>query len=417
MRKTLSTYARLNIFKVLIYGFINGMSSMLSGNTLNFWLASEEIDYKIIGLFSLIAIPSACKYFIAFLISKYQIFKLKSCSSTYRSWLISSQFGIIIALILLSFLDPKNDLWLIAILGLLISLCAVIQYIILNGNRINILENSEQGPGSSVYNTGYRVGMFLIGAGVIFATTYLKWHDIYIILAIFYFVMTIIVERCYKENSNQESSSQLNNLVPRDLINIPLNHFKQYKNFILVTLIIILYQMPNSMAITMLNPFLIYKGYTPENIVTASKTIGLIMVIIGGLIAGPIISRIGIKRSLISFMALKILGYSLFYTLSITSKNVIYLSFVTACVAFIGGMCTTAYISFISGISYGKHTIILYALFSSLVGLSWVLFPSISGIIAEYSGWPNFFIIITIVSFIMTILLCLIPDKIYKFSQ
>jgi MFS transporter, PAT family, beta-lactamase induction signal transducer AmpG len=417
MHNILYIYTRTNILKVLIYGFVNGMSALLCGNTLNFWLASENIDYKIIGLFSLIAFPSACKYFISFLISKYQIFKLKYCSSRYRPWLILSQVSITLSLVLMSFLNPEEDLWLIAILGFFISLSSVVQYIILNGNRINILEDSEQGPGSAVYNTGYRIGMFLIGAGVIFATTYTSWSVIYISLAILYIIMTIIIELCYKETTTQKSNIEYTNLRLSDLISIPVKHFKGYKSLILTSLIIVLYQMPNSIAITMLNPFLLFKEYTPDEIVSSSKIIGFIMVIIGGLISGPIISKIGIRNSLISFMALNIFGYLLFFILSIVSKNIVYLSCVTAGAAFIGGMSTTAYISFISGISEGKHSTILYALFSSLVGLSWVLFPSFSGIIVKYSGWPIFFIIITILSLIMSVFLCFIPEKIYRFCK
>ena len=51
----LSIYRKANLLKIGLYGFINGMSLLLSGNTLNFWLASFDIDTKIIGFFSCVA--------------------------------------------------------------------------------------------------------------------------------------------------------------------------------------------------------------------------------------------------------------------------------------------------------------------------------------------------------------------------
>jgi len=39
------------------YGFICGMSLLLSGNTLNFWLASSGVDIKLVGFFAWVALP------------------------------------------------------------------------------------------------------------------------------------------------------------------------------------------------------------------------------------------------------------------------------------------------------------------------------------------------------------------------
>ena len=46
MLKSLSIYIEANMLKVCLYGFIGGMSLLLSGNTINFWLSSSGIDIK-----------------------------------------------------------------------------------------------------------------------------------------------------------------------------------------------------------------------------------------------------------------------------------------------------------------------------------------------------------------------------------
>ncbi len=419
MYKTLSIYGRPNLLKVCLYGFINGMGFMLSGNTLNFWLANYGIDNKIIGLFACVSLPYACKYFIAFFIDKYQLPMLGKKIGAHRSWLIFSQIMLMIILIAMSILTPESDLKLIAILGFFIALFSVIQYVILNGNRINILEIAEQGPGSAIYNIGYRLGMFLTGAGVIYISSQISWSDIYRYLAIFYGVLTIIVGYCYCEVTNlrhHESQEYSKNLL-HDMITIPLKHFAGYSNFSWIVFLTILYQISDSMLMTMLNPFLLHQNYNAEEIASASKTVGVIMVVVGGFISGPMIGKIGIKKSLLSFSMMHMGGHALFIILSIIGKNMLVLYCVTGYVAFTGGMMTTAYISFISGASSGRNATVLYALLSSIVGLSWMLFPAVSGILADYYGWLGFFSIITIISCCTTIFTWFMPAKIYQFYK
>ena len=392
------------------------MGLLLSGNTLNFWLASFEIDIKIIGFFSLVTLPHACKYFVALFINRINIPYLNNKLGAYKSWLIVSQITLVIILGLMSFLNPLENLYLIALLSFLISICAVIQYVILNGNRIQILEESEQGTGSAIYNTGYRLGMFITGAGVIYISSYISWHEIYIMLSLAYFILTIIIYNCYVEPSSlkHESLPKKHQSILHNIFIAPIKHFSGHINFIWIILFVLLYQLSDSMLMTMLNPFLLYKSYSAEEIASASKICGLIMVVIGGFIGGFVVDKTGIKKSLLSLGFFHALGYFMFIVLSSIDKNISALYFITGYVALTGGMATTAYISFISGLSRGRNATASYALLSSIVGLSWVIFPSVSGLIADYYGWPNFFFIISLIGLATLVFTWFIPAKIYQ---
>lgn len=407
-------YNQANIIKICLYGLINGMGLLLSGNTLNFWLSTFEVDIKIIGFFSFIALPHAFKYFIAIFIDKVSLSNPKFGS--YQTWIIVSQITLIIMLLVMSLLDPTKNLILIALTGFIISLAAVIQYVILNGNRIEILKESEQGAGSAIYNIGYRLGMFLTGAGVIFISSHISWHNIYLGLAFVYSILALMIYYYYTAPESLEQNawfkpekSLLNNIFIE-----PIKQFSGFKNFTWIVLFVLLYQLSDTMLMTMLNPFLLHKDYNAEEIASASKLCGLLMVIIGGLIGGFIVDKIGIRKSVLSFGVFHTLGYAMFIIFSSIEKNIAALYFITWYVALTGGMTTTAYISFISGLSRGQHVTTIYALLSSIIGLSWIIFPAISGVIASYSGWSNFFIILTIIGFCTLSFTYLIPDRIYQ---
>ena len=49
--------ARKKLLIIWLIGLMSGFTIMITGNTLNFWLAKEEIDIKTIGVFALISIP------------------------------------------------------------------------------------------------------------------------------------------------------------------------------------------------------------------------------------------------------------------------------------------------------------------------------------------------------------------------
>jgi MFS transporter, PAT family, beta-lactamase induction signal transducer AmpG len=400
MLKFLSIYREINVIKVCLYGFVNGMSLLLSGNIINFWLASSEIDAKIIGFFAIIALPYALKYFIAIFIDNNIPYLIGKKIGKHKSWLIISQIMIAIILVYLSFLNPKDDLWYIALFGFFIALFSVVQEIVLNANRINILEVYQRPVGTAMHTVGYRLGMLFSGAGVIFSSIYLSWSSIYLILAVIYLVLTIVVMYFYVEvhYPEKESLSQENKKLWYNAFITTFQHFLNLKNFIWIVLFILLYRLSDNMLTIMTNPFLLYYGYTVAEIATISKFFGTIMVIIGGIISGPIISKWGVNKSLLNFSIIHMVGHFLFIILATIGKNVPFLYFVTAYEALTGGMVMTVYIAFISNLCGGRHTATQYAFLSSGIGISRVLFPMGSGLIVDSYGWVIFFSVIFMIS-------------------
>ena len=411
MLKLLSVYYEKNILKICLYGFMSGMGVLLSSSTINFWLASFGIDAKIIGLFSCIAIPYAFKYFIAAWINHHQFIWFAKKIGNHKAWLIFSSIMIILALIITSFLNPLENLWLIALAGFFMALFTVIQDIILNANRIKILNEDLQPTGTAIYIVGYRLGMLFSGAGTIFSSNYMSWQAIYLIMTIIYLAMTIAIIYLFKESITTNLDIKNNSYY--NIFIRPLQNFLELKYFIWVAGFIIMYRLSDNMLHIMLNPFLLHLNYNAIEIAGISKFFGIIMVIIGGIISGPIISKFKIRNSILSFSIIHTFSHLLFILLIFTGKNIILLYLVTASEALTGGMMMTVYISFISSLCKGKDATSQYALLSSGIGLSRVIFPSFSGIIVDDWGWLTFFISIIIISIITIAFVHLIPKRLF----
>lgn len=411
MLSSLAIYCERNILKIFLYGFINGVGVLLSGSTVNFWLASFGIDAKIIGLFSCIALPYAFKYLIAAMINHHQFIYFAKKIGNHKAWLVFSSIMMVVALLLTSLLDPLHNLWLIAVTGFFIALFTVIQDIILNANRIRILKIDRQPMGTAMYTVGYRIGMLLSGAGAIFSSSYMSWSLIYLTLSLLYVLFAIAMFYVYTEAAqskvNIEKTSYYHIFIQ------PLKKFLELKHFIWVVAFILAYRLSDNMLQIMINPFLLHLKYDAVEIAAISKFFGIIMVIIGGLLSGSIIHYLKIRNAVISFSIIHTLSHLLFILLIFTGKNIALLYLMTACEALTGGMMMTVYIAFISNLCHGKDSASQYALLSSGIGLSRVIFPSLSGIIVDDFGWLYFFLGVTAISLVTTVFSFIMPKRLF----
>jgi PAT family beta-lactamase induction signal transducer AmpG len=388
-----------------------GMSLLLSGNTINFWLASNSIDPKTIGLFSLIVVPYIFKFLIAIFLAENKVLFLSRFFSHYKAWLIFAQTMLAIALFVMGFLDPKNNLMLIAILGCLIAVLTVIQDIILNYNRIDILEENEQVNGTAMYTIGYRIGLLFSGAGVIFLSAYLSWQIIYFGLAVIYVILTIFIIFIFQEKTFLKRSHKK---TWNNIFILPFTNIKHFNYIIWIITFLILYKLSDYMLTIMTNPFLLSIGYNAVEIATISKTFGIIMAIIGGIASGPIISKFSLRKSLILFSVIHIGGHFFFIVLALQGKSIAMLYFITAYEAITAGMMMTAYIAFISRLCHGQYTASQYALLSSCMGLSRAIFPSFSGVIVDQYGWIIFFLTVICISIVTALFTCFIPKRLFE---
>ncbi len=408
------SYFKADILKICLYGFTCGMNLLLSGNTINFWLASYNIDVRLLGVFSCVALPYAFKYFIALFIDNVSFFSQKNKN---KFWLVISQLMLILALFTLSFLKPQDNLIAIAIISFLIAFFATIQDIILNANRIKILKKDMQANGNAIYNVGYRLGMLFSGAGIILASVYISWQKIFLLLSCLYCFLLIVMMLFYREVRQDNLVANILDKVEGYFYNLfikPFKNFLSFKNFLWILIFISLYRLGDNMLVVMLNPFLLDLGYTAFEIANISKFFGTLMVILGGFISAPVINKLGLRSSLVYFSVLHTMSHFLLISLSISGKNIPMLYIITAFETLTGGMMTVAHFMFISNLCSGYYIATQYALLSSFMGVSRVILPSGSGLLVSYLGFTKFFIVIILISILVTIFTYFMPKSVLK---
>jgi PAT family beta-lactamase induction signal transducer AmpG len=130
---------------------------------------------------------------------------------------------------------------------------------------------------------------------------------------------------------------------------------------------------------------------------------------VGGFIGGYFISHISIYRCLFIFGLLHLISH-IFYLIQYNiGYNITLLYWLVAIENIIGGMAMTGYIAYITGLCKPGHAGTQYALFSSIIGASRVVVPSLSGLIKVNFGWDWFFIIAIIIGIPAILLIRKLP--------
>lgn len=412
---------------VWLFGWISGFTIMLSGYTLNYWLSFEKIDIRTIGLFSLISIPYAINYTWAPVFDAKKIPLLSAVFGHRLSWLVLIQVFLSMAVYLMSTFEPNSELVPIAISGFLISFFASAQDSILGALRTELVEKRSQGAISGWYVFGYRIGMLVSTSGAIFISQYIKWNLIYELFSLVIFSFPIILILFSKElsalNIRDEFHSIHENTEHRSYFEKACNLISQIlkpvgnkKYILLVIVFLVFYRLPDNFIMMMINPFLHHIGYNSFEISTAGKLFGAISAILGGLIASHIMKKKNIFDSLLIFGSIHATCHILYIAQEFYGKDITILFIITGFEGVTGGMTMAAYIAFIASLCDGKFRATQYSFFSSMMGLSRSIFPTISGYIVSYIGWSMFFIF-TILCTVPALILILYLEKYQKLKN
>jgi PAT family beta-lactamase induction signal transducer AmpG len=395
---------------IWIIGLCSGFTVMISGNTLNFWLSKEQIDLRAISLFALIALPYAVNFFWAPIFDLVRVPFLGKRIGHNLSWILIIQIFLSISVLAISYCSPKENIYIFGIIGVTISFFASAQDTILGAIRTNLVKPEQQGEISGIYIFGYRIGMLLSNSAAIYLSIYTSWPNIYRIFAlvIIVFLITIYSFRRNIPIDNLVSDDQYSQIEKFSLsifLKNILSPIGPFFYIILILALLVLYRLPDNMLSVMLNSFLLNLGYNEFEISSAGKFFGMIVAIVGGLIAGRIMQGRNVFDSLLIFGTIHAFAHLLFIIQDIYGKNVYLLMSIITIEGLTGGMSMAAYIGFIASLCTGKYRATQYSLLSSMMGLSRSTVPVISGYIVVNTNWSFFFFFLSVVTIASLVLI------------
>ena len=166
----------------------------------------------------------------------------------------------------------------------------------------------------------------------------------------------------------------------------------------LVLLFILLYKFGDALAGVMSNPFYVELTFTKIEIANISKVFGFGATLVGAVLGGVLVNRMGIWKSLVWCGVLQMVSNLMFVILALVGKSLPVLVWTIGIENLSGGMGTAAFVAYLSSLCNVAYTATQYALLSSFMAFGRTLLASSGGWIAERMGWVDFFLITTVVA-------------------
>lgn len=174
--------------------------------------------------------------------------------------------------------------------------------------------------------------------------------------------------------------------------------FFRKKHILIAMLFMLLYRLPESFLVKMLNPFLLDPkesgglGLSTESVGLVYGTVGVIALTVGGIAGGVFASRFGLRKSMWPMALSLTLPCSVFVYLAIAQPSNLFV--INLCVfldQFGYGFGFTAYMLYLIYFSEGEFKTAHYSLCTAFMALSMMLPGMVAGYLEEMLGYVDFF--------------------------
>ncbi len=372
-------------------GFSSGLPLYILISLLPAWLRSEGVNLKAIGLFALINLPFTWKFLWAPFFDRYIPQLGKFSMGRRRGWLIISQLLLLASIPAFGAFNPKLDIWAIAYLATVVAFFSASQDIVLDAYRRELLTDIELGLGNAVHVNAYKIAGLIPGSLSLILADHMAWSSVFTITALFMLpgiLMTIFV----KEPALKEGR-------PKTLRDAVIEPFKEFMNrnglktAMLILAFIFFYKLGDSMATALATPFYLDMGFSKTEIGLIAKNAGLWPSVIGGLLGGVWMFKLGINRALWLFGFVQMIAILGFAFLATVGHSLLWLGIVIGVEAFGVGLGTAAFVAYIAQTTHPLYTATQFALFTSLAAVPRTFANAATGYMVENLGWFKFFML------------------------
>jgi MFS transporter, PAT family, beta-lactamase induction signal transducer AmpG len=370
---------------VLLLSFASGLPYNLTGFTVQAWLASEGLDIKTIGIFTLVSLPYLFKFLWAPFLDRY----LPPILGRRRGWILIFQLCLSVAIAFMGFCSPTKELYVLGAAAVLVATLSASQDIVIDAYRVDTIPVSERGLAAAVQSFGYRTAAMLAGAVLVLIAAHLGWRLAFLMVACLMAATTL--------GTLWAPEPEVPGQAPRTLVDAvwhPLRALFSQKGAWGFVLLVLLYKVGDAFALSLYSAFMIKGvGFSLDELSIAGKVNMTVSSMIGVAFGGWVYMRWGTFKSLLIFGIGQALTNLLYMWLALAGKKVWLLVLATSLDTGVGGMGLAAFVAFLVSLCSANFSATQYALLSALASVPSKVMGYVAGIVVSHIGWANFFIV------------------------
>lgn len=382
-----SVYLSPRVLPLLVLGFASGLPLALTSGTLQAWATVAGVSLTQIGFLTLVGSAYTLKFLWAPFIDRYA----PPLLGRRRGWIVLCQLLLGLSIASMGFFDPSQQLGLIALIAVFVAFVSATQDIAFDAYSTDVLRSNERAAGAAVKVLGYRLAMIMSsGVALVVADQWLGWSGMYFMMGAMMLVCGVATFLAPEPEVLVEPPTSL-----RRAVVDPLVEFFKRPEALSILLLILLYKLGDAFSGALTTTFLIRGvGFSVSEVGTINKIFGLAATVIGALVGGGMMARLGLYRSLMLFGFLQAFSNAGYWFLAVTEPHVLLMGLVVAGENFCGGMGTAAFVALLMALCNHRFSATQFALLSALsaVGRTYLAGP-LTPPLVESLGWAHFFLI------------------------
>lgn len=368
---------------MLPLGFISGLPlALTSGATLQAWLSVAGTDIRTIGWFTLVGLPYTLKFLWAPVMDRF----VPPWLGRRRGWMLVTQLAVALSLVAMAVTGPDHGSWPLGLLAILAAFLSASLDIVFDAYRTDLLQPHERGFGAALWVNGYRMALLVASVLALMMADYIGWRNTYLLMAGLMAAGTLAVFVSPEPTDPGTAPSNWEEAVWG-----PLREYFTRSHALGLLLLIVLYKVGDAFAGTLTTAFLIRGLEFTASDVGVMRGIGLGATLLGALIGGIAMARVGLFQSLLVFGILQALSNLFFVVLAWIGKSYGVAVATIVIENLTGGMGTSAFVALIMSLCDHRFTATQFALLSSLEALGRVFLGRPAAELVQIFGWGQFF--------------------------
>lgn len=397
-REALGVYLDRRVIAILFLGFASGLPIMLVAGTLSTWLREADVSRSAIGLFAFVFAPYTFKFAWAPFMDRLPLPPLTNWLGRRRGWMLAAQIGLMLAIWGLGRTDPATGLLGVAAMAFAVAFFSASQDVVIDAYRVESLPESKLGAGAGVVVLGYRIGMFVATWGALRLADAIDWQTAYSVMAALVAVgmatVLVIPEPAGSTFRAPGQGRGVEGWLRTAVVEPFADFFERHgvRVAIVILVLISVFKASDVLLTLLANPFYIDVGFTKTQIADVTKLFGVWMTILGGLVGGVVVFRLGLLKSMLLAAVLMAGSNLMFALLALTGPHLgVFIATITI-ENLSSGLGTAVFVAFLSSLCNIHYTAVQYALLTSFMQLlgKFVIVPA-SGFYADAVGWFWFF--------------------------
>lgn len=345
-----------------------------------------------------------------------------------RIWIVVAQLILALTCAALSLSLASSQIAVLSIiLFSLMALISATQDVASDGYYLEVLDKEQQSYFVGVRNAFYKMAVLFGQGGLVMLAGWLAhnsafgvrggWSVAFLLCAAIFALLSIFHFLALPQQVSTVSEDKPTiNLA--EFLTVFRTFFAQ-KAIVPIVLYILIFRLGDALMLKMAAPFLLDApkvgglGISTETVGLIYGGVGVAFLLLGGIVGGFIVSKFGLKRTLMPTAIFQNTAILLYYFMATSAPSVFLASVCNAVEQFAYGLGTAAYTVFLLRTVNPKYKSGHYAIATALMAAG-VMVPGIySGKLQGALGYPHFFLLSFVLSIpgMITILLLPLEDK------